>query len=59
MHVYIAAAVALALASVSSAVQAKDIPAGGLTLAEVVAWLQGEGYRAQSGTVTRTYLKIV
>lgn len=44
----IAGAVALALALMSAAAAAaKDIPAGGFTVADVAAWLQDQGYRAQ------------
>jgi hypothetical protein len=42
-----AAALALPLIGLSGAAAARDIPAGGLTIGEVVTWLQGEGYKAQ------------
>jgi hypothetical protein len=37
---------ALALAVLPNAASAKAIPAGGVTIGEIQAWLQGEGYKA-------------
>lgn len=42
-----ARAAALALTLVSGAAMAKDIPAGGFTVADVVSWLQDQGYKAR------------
>lgn len=39
--------VTLVLALFSSAVAAKNLPAGGMTIDEVAKWLQDEGYKAQ------------
>jgi len=47
MRVGIAGAAALALMLVSGAATARDIPAGGFTTDDVVAWLQGAGYKAE------------
>jgi hypothetical protein len=47
---FVAGATALALVLGSGSAIAKDIPAGGLTIEDVVAWLQGEGYKAQIQT---------
>jgi hypothetical protein len=43
----IAAALSCLLAG---GVEARDLPAGGLTINEVVSWLQGSGYRAEIQT---------
>jgi hypothetical protein len=43
----IGGAVALAAILAAAPAAAKDIPAGGLTVSDVVAWLQTAGYRAQ------------
>ncbi|MGH7022164.1 MAG: YbjN domain-containing protein [Caulobacteraceae bacterium] len=47
MRTGIAGAAALALILCSGAAFARDLPAGGFTVADVVAWLQGAGYKAQ------------
>ncbi len=47
-HVLIAGVATLAL--LSGAASARDIPAGGLTLEQVQAWLQGAGYKAEIQT---------
>jgi Putative bacterial sensory transduction regulator len=47
MRAGIAGAAALALMLVSGAVSARDIPAAGFTMNDVVAWLQGRGYKAE------------
>ncbi|WP_421932489.1 YbjN domain-containing protein [Phenylobacterium sp.] len=44
-----ALAATLALAALAALpAQARDLPAGGLTRAEVAQWLQGHGYKAQT-----------
>lgn len=45
-HVIAAAAAALVWACAANGAAAKDIPAGGLTVQEVAAWLKAKGYRA-------------
>lgn len=45
-----AATAALAWACAAGAVAAKDLPAGGMTLQEVAAWLQDQGYKAELKT---------
>ena len=40
----------LALGLLPSAAAARDLPAKGMTIEEVAAWLQGEGYKAQIQT---------
>lgn len=47
MRIGFAGAAALALTLISGAATARDIPAGGFTTDDVVAWLQGQGYQAQ------------
>jgi Putative bacterial sensory transduction regulator len=48
----VAGATALALLFGSAGAIAKDIPATGVTIDEVVAWLQGGGYKAQIQTTS-------
>ena len=43
-------AAVLALALSAGAASARDIPPGGLTLAEVAGWLQQSGYKVESKT---------
>jgi hypothetical protein len=47
MRAFIAAAGALALTLMCGAAEARDMPAGGLTIDDVVAWLQSGGYKAE------------
>jgi Putative bacterial sensory transduction regulator len=47
MRVYIAVVAAFALALMMGTAKARDIPTGGFTSDDVVAWLQGQGYKAQ------------
>jgi opacity protein-like surface antigen len=46
----IASAAAAILALAAGAAQARDIPAGGLTVPELAAWLQQGGYKAEVKT---------
>ena len=46
----VAGATALALMFGSTCVIAKDIPSGGVTIEEIAAWLQDNGYKAQIQT---------
>lgn len=46
-----ASAAALALTFVSNAAIAKDLPANGMTIKEMAAWLHGAGYKAEIQTV--------
>ena len=46
-HTILAAAAVAALVLGAGAAQARDIPAGGMTLPEVVKWLQDGGYKAE------------
>jgi hypothetical protein len=48
----LAGAAALAVAFGSTGVSAKDIPAGGVTIEELAAWLQDAGYKAQIQTTS-------
>ena len=50
MHVRFLSAIALAFALVSGPAAARNIPAGGLTIDDVVQWLQGKGYQAEITT---------
>jgi hypothetical protein len=43
----VACAAAIAVAALSTPASAKDLPAGGMTVAEVASWLQDAGYQAQ------------
>jgi hypothetical protein len=43
----VAGALALVLISFAGTASARDVPAGGLTLDDVVAWLQSQGYKAE------------
>lgn len=47
MRFCISIGIALAVTLASGAAQARDIPTGGFTIDDVVAWLQGSGYKAQ------------
>ncbi|HEX4534662.1 MAG TPA: YbjN domain-containing protein [Rhizomicrobium sp.] len=47
---YFAGAAALVLAFTSNAAMAKDLPAGGLTVKDIAAWLQSSGYKAEIQT---------
>jgi hypothetical protein len=49
-HAIAAAAGALLLVAMSGAATAKDLPSGGVTIDDVVKWLQGAGYRAEIQT---------
>lgn len=46
-----ASAAVLALTLVSSAAIAKDLPANGMTIKEMAAWLQSAGYKAEIQTI--------
>jgi Putative bacterial sensory transduction regulator len=52
MRAGIGSAAALIFLLVAGAASARDIPSGGLTRDDVVAWLQGAGYQAQIMTPT-------
>jgi hypothetical protein len=47
MRIVTAGAIALAFTLLSSAAMARDLPAGGFTISDVVQWLQSKGYQAQ------------
>ena len=49
-HGILVCAATLALALVSNAASAKDLPAGGMKIADLVSWLQGQGYKAEVQT---------
>ena len=49
-HGILVCAATLALALVSNAASAKDLPAGGMTINDLVGWLQGQGYKAEVQT---------
>jgi len=49
-HGILICAATLALALVSNAASAKDLPAGGMTINDLVNWLQGQGYKAEVQT---------
>jgi hypothetical protein len=52
MRTGILGAAALALFLVSGAASARDIPAAGFTVNDVVTWLQSKGYKAEIVTAT-------
>jgi hypothetical protein len=48
--IVVAGAMALMLSLASEGAHAKDIPAAGVTIEDIVAWLQGAGYQAKIDT---------
>jgi len=50
MKLTVIACSALLLVGTGSGAFAKDIPTGGMTVAEIASWLQGAGYKAQIRT---------
>jgi len=49
-HAILTCVATLAFALVSNAALAKDLPAGGMTINDLVSWLQGQGYKAEIQT---------